>query len=136
MIKMQKRGISPVVATVILISIVIALGAIIFTWALFFLGEKITKDGESVNLVCDNVEFDASYDAGTVYIENIGNVPIYKINVVNEEGDINTVEVNLIAGGSTSFESANAKSAIPVLLGENEGGENAEYACVDLEYEL
>lgn len=57
---MKKKGVSPVIATVLLIGIVIALSLIVFIWMSTFIGETITKfDGENVELVCDKVEIDA-----------------------------------------------------------------------------
>ena len=84
---MNKKGVSPVIATVLLIGIVIALGLVVFFWFRSFTQEAVTKfGGENIQLVCNNVQFEGSYSStsttsGTLAISNTGNVPIYNFNV-------------------------------------------------------
>ena len=85
----RKKGLSPVVATVLLISIVIAIAVIVFLWLRGFAGEAVTKfDGTNVELVCRDVEFKADYAGGQLSISNTGNVPIYnfKVKVTSQAG--------------------------------------------------
>ena len=79
----KKRGISPVIATVLLIAMVIVIGLIIFIWFKGMVGESVTKFGKNIQLVCDDVDFDASYSSSeeTLQLVNIGNVPIFKMNM-------------------------------------------------------
>lgn len=77
----EKKGISPVVATVLLIAIVLTIALIIFIWFRGFVSDKGQKFGESVDIVCEDVSFDASYSGGELFISNIGSVPIYSFNV-------------------------------------------------------
>src|SRR3989344_5591833 len=82
----SKKGLSPVVATALLILIGVALAAIIFLWARSFVAEKLQKDvgggSEAIELLCDDLRFDAEavLVAQTnldVSIVNRGNIPIY-----------------------------------------------------------
>ena len=61
---MNKKGVSPVIATVLLIGIVIALGLVVFFWFRSFTQEAVTKfGGENIQLVCNNVQFEGSYSS-------------------------------------------------------------------------
>jgi flagellin-like protein len=60
---MKKKGVSPVIATVLLVSIVIILGVIIFLWARGFVEESAQKGGRAVDMSCDDVNFEAGYNA-------------------------------------------------------------------------
>ena len=92
---MNKRGVSPVIATVLLIVIVVVLAAIIFLWARGFLSESATKGDRVVETSCEDVQFEAQIvrdaeecpnPSGGYYaaidINNIGNIPIYGIKVL------------------------------------------------------
>src|SRR3989338_10710768 len=82
---MKKRGISPVIATLLLIALVIIIALIVFQWMKGFTKEAVTKfDGTNIDLVCNDVQFDASYSAGTLTISNSGNVPIYNFDIKAE----------------------------------------------------
>ena len=81
----DKKGVSPVVATVLLIALVLILISIIFLWARGFISEQVEKGGKPITQVCENVKFDVQYGAqevdGThVQIVNTGNVPIYSFD--------------------------------------------------------
>src|SRR3989344_7665665 len=93
----KKRGLSPVIATVLLIAIVVVLGLIVFLWIRGIVGESLVKvDGRNVQLVCDEVEFEAEYSSSTgfLYFSNTGNVPIYKIKAkISGAGSYSTVVV-------------------------------------------
>lgn len=141
-----KKGLSPVVATVLLISIVIAIAVIVFLWLRGFAGEAVTKfDGKNVELVCRDVEFRADYAGGQISISNTGNVPIYnfKVEVTSEAGfeteDLKEVsgswpDTGLAAGEAreVSFSDAEGASSItliPVLIGNSEEGSKKKHTC-------
>lgn len=150
MFRKNKNGISPVVATVLLVSIVIVIGLIVFLWFRGMNEEVITKFGEkNIKLVCEDVEFTADYDAGTLYISNLGNVPIFKMNVVvSSAGNYFTKELSSMSGaeewkeiglnsggafsGNIGSEVGSAKkiTLIPVLIGNSDKGKKT-YVCED-----
>jgi len=79
----SKKGISPVVATVLLIVMVIVIGLIIFLWFRSFVPESGEKFGRNIGLVCNEVVFEQSYSpsTGILTISNTGNVPLYSIKL-------------------------------------------------------
>jgi len=102
---MDKKAVSPVIATVLLISMVVVLAMIVILWFTSLTGEAITKfEGQNVEIICNDVSFDATYTGEVLSILNTGSVPIYRVDI-KAEG----------AGGFTT------KQVIPI--GENnEGG--------------
>jgi FlaG/FlaF family flagellin (archaellin) len=79
--KKNKTGISPVITTVLLIALVIVIIGVIFLWFSGMVEEGVTKFGKNIQLVCDDVSFDASYSSGILNIVNNGNVPLYDLNL-------------------------------------------------------
>ena len=79
----SKRGISPIIATVLLIVITIVLFLLIFMWLRGFQKEALTKQGSPIETVCLEVNFDATVDSNTntLQIINTGDVPIYKAKI-------------------------------------------------------
>ena len=138
----NKKGISPVIATVLLIAMVVAISLIIFIWFRSLMKETVTKfEGENIELACDKVAFDASYSGGTLYISNTGNVPIYSLNVKTSSGvshetknikdlSSNWPETGLNSGGDFSDEITldGSVTVSPILLGVS-GGEEKTYEC-------
>ena len=143
----KRRGVSPVIATVLLVGMVIALALIIFVWFKSFTKETITKfEGENVELVCGRVEFQASYDGTSIDVSNTGNVPIYDIRVkssdiggyetenMRDNSGWPTIGLNPGEAASISFNKEGV-SLIPILLGNSEKGKKT-FACENQEYEL
>jgi len=146
----KKRGISPVIATVLLIAMVVIIGLIIFLWFRGMGTETITKfGGTNIELVCNDVQFEGSYNAGTLYITNNGNVPIYSMKVkIEGDGSHETKDVTDLSGnwpssglgqggvfsGSVSV-SGDKIILIPVLLGESDSGKKP-YTCDENQHGL
>lgn len=149
--KMKRgKGLSPVVATVLLIAMVVIIGLIVFLWFRGMTEETITKfDGTNVKLVCGDVKFDARYSSGTLYISNLGNVPIFEFQVkISQPGSHVTKgikeltssweETGLNQGGTFSGSldvdsSATEITLIPVLMGTSEKGKKT-YVCDENQY--
>lgn len=147
--KSRKRGISPVVATVLLISLVIVIALIVFLWLWNFTEEAVTKfDGKNVKIVCDDIRFSADYNAGKLKLSNSGNVPIYsmKLKEYTSGGysteDINEMDVNWKATGlnpgtsfgadfTNKFYGKTKVLIIPILMGISQSGETKTYVCED-----
>lgn len=141
---MKKRGLSPVVATTLLVAMVIVLGLIIFLWFSSMTEEAIIKFDKNVELTCADVVFSVEKSSSTIYITNDGNIPIYDMNVVlsgdgyketKEIADImtNWPDTGLNQGGVVSGQissSADTAEFIPVLLGSTDS-ENKPYDCDD-----
>ncbi|MBS3098942.1 hypothetical protein J4462_01905 [Candidatus Pacearchaeota archaeon] len=102
--KKMKRGLSPIVATVLLVSLVIVLATILLLWSRTFISDL---DPE-VN--CEGVEFDAEiYESGGAYnliIVNTGTVEIKGavIQLIGESELQIKEEVDLIVEGGATQE--------------------------------
>ncbi len=155
---MEKKGISPVIATVILIAIVVVIGIIIFLWAKAFISESAVKNGRSVEVSCGEVEYETQIvknvcgsgnQDDALDINNIGNIPIYGMKVL--EIDKSTGSVNVIdplandpfpTGTLTIGKSGtlclgedvvdqDSYRVVPKLLAENDEGVRVPYTCPD-----
>ncbi len=140
----KKKGVSPVIATILLVALVIIIALIVFFWMKGFTKEAITKSGgTNIELVCDDVQIDADYSNGMLTISNLGNVPIYNFNIKSEfagghetndletiNSDFNGLSQGGIFSGEISLTEEPTKiTLIPILLGVNKDGEQKTQAC-------
>tara|TARA_Y100000310_G_scaffold341110_1_gene439189 strand:+ start:1576 stop:2028 length:453 start_codon:yes stop_codon:yes gene_type:complete len=141
---MKKRGLSPVIATVLLIALVLVLAAIIFMWARGFISEQIEKFGTPIEDLCGNVDFDIEVikEVGEIGYEfdiaNRGNVPIFKFDIKEIKGGESSIQqfpISLDEGDSKS-EHVSLKSdtekiiVYPVLIGNIRGKSiNKVFTC-------
>ena len=140
----KNKGISPVIATVLLIAMVVVIGLIVFLWFRGMVQEEGTKFGKNVKLVCGDINFEVSYSGGILSIVNTG-TPIYKMKVKiskagsHETKDLNDLSENwpglgLNQGGtfsediSSETEGADKIILIPVLMGSSSEGKKS-YVC-------
>ncbi|MCW8966501.1 MAG: hypothetical protein OQK82_07435, partial [Candidatus Pacearchaeota archaeon] len=134
---------SPVIATVLLIAMVVVIGLIIFMWFRGFTQEAVTKFDTNVELVCNDVIFDASYHSGVLSIVNTGNIPIYRMKLkISAQGSYTTKELTTTQGwtetglnqGDTFSNSIQIPSGTdditltPVLMGTSRNGQQT-YTC-------
>jgi len=138
---MNKKGVVPIVATVILIAIAFTLAGIIFLWAQSF----IVALGP-VGLSCEDVNFEAGVfcEAGSedcfLDILNRGNVELHGFEIKEfGPGSIlvrGTVEESIDIGGSSSiklnenYETGTKILIVPVVLEETVGSEEF-FTCED-----
>jgi len=146
-----KKGVSPLIATVLLILIVVVLAMIILAWFLGFVKEAITKEiggnEKTVDSFCYDVEITSVINEdGSFGFENSGNVPIHAYNVELVGGsDSEIVKVSQEDGGSVNpgfsalvpnenyYEGGSPKykkvRIIPILLGKTKSGDTQEFEC-------
>ena len=142
----SRKGVSPVIATVLLIAMVVVIGLIVFLWFRGLNEDAITKLGKNVELVCGDVSFSADYDLSSkkLSIVNDGNVNIFNMNVkIFKSGGHETKNLRedfngwpnagLKQGEVTSMNADFGSGAekiilIPVLAGKSEKGDRA-FAC-------
>ena len=143
---MKRKGLSPVIATVLLIAIVVVIASIVLLWFRGITEESVTKFGKkNIKLVCDDVQFQASYSSGIISISNTGTIPIYNIKVkivrsgsfATEDfktpkifGDVGWPSSGINQGEafetpdiSTFITDANELLLIPVLIGSSKKGD-------------
>ena len=148
----NRRGVSPVIATVLLVTMVVVLALIIFLWFRNFNKEAVCKFEDCVNveIVCADVEFESSYSGGSLYVLNSGSVPMYSMKMrVYEGGNYETLDLQDISDSSWPEKGLNPGFAfssstlsgeiggssvdkvlmIPVLVGLNEDGEERLHTC-------
>lgn len=150
--KMNKKGVSPIVATMLLIGIVVVLAVLIFLWLRGFTREVITKNlgfGEkNIELVCEDIVLNANYNSvsGRVEISNQGSAPIKALEIKRTyiDGQYDKIRITDGSGEEVSLKQGRAISPmfstlgdeyvkrlliIPVLLGNAEEGGTEEYVC-------
>lgn len=145
----ERRGVSPVVATVLLVTLAVILAAIIFLWAKSFIAENVLKNGEVVENSCDDVVFNAEIRNSELKIINQGNIALYgiavrKIGAGTEEtcypletDNSPTIKMGASRGNilldncgfGSDLGTGDNFIVIPVILGENDNGERRAYTC-------
>ena len=153
--KKRVKGLSPIIATVLLVAMVIVIALVVFLWIRGMTEEAITKFGDTgeplnIQLVCGDVSFEASYSEETLYITNPGSVPIFGMNVkVISDGEYTTKNLReesaqwpktgLNQGGTFSDSNLELETEgseivlVPVLIGESESGKKI-YVCDENQY--
>lgn len=156
--RMKKKGLSPVIATVLLISLVVVLALLVFLWARAFLGEQIEKfhggENKPIERVCENVDFSVelvyvSEIVTSIEIVNRGNIPINSFDVKLEKGGNSIIEnfpFKVGVGGSYSgpfslatLEIENPEKLIfyPSLVGKiRDKNKNQPHSCIDNGFEV
>lgn len=139
--RINKKGVTPVVSTVLLIMIVVILAVIILLWSRGFIKEKILKFDKPIENVCSEIGIKTFINEDNSYgFTNTGNVPIYSVNLKKSNLDgsstIDTKNINANPGISVMLGEANTYDAnageikiIPVLLGKTKSGAVKEYTC-------
>ena len=140
----RKRGLSPVIATVLLVGLVVVSGLIIFVWFRGLTQEAVTKFDRNIQLVCKDVKFDASYDGTELDLVNRASTPIYGFSVkkIFADGEYETVDIrneddwpdNGLLGSAAitlgiDLGSATDVTLTPVLAGTTQNGEQTSFAC-------
>jgi flagellin-like protein len=147
--KINKKAVSPVISTVLLIMIVMILAVIIFLWAKGLVKEAILKDiagtEKVTNQWCSEVKLESIVNGDEFGFKNIGNVPIYKYDVKltdnsggselyevsNEDGGMVNPGFISIVGGKIYSEYEGIE-IIPILLGKGEkDGGIKEFRCAE-----
>jgi len=135
---MSKKGLSPVIASILLVALVLVLAAIIYLWARAFIPETVEKFGGPIQDQCPKVVFDAVPSGGYLRVQNNGNVPIQGIRYAIEgTGSLNYLDLManapIVAGGTSPFPTGNLNGktvrVIPILLGKASTGELKAFAC-------
>ena len=148
---LNKRGLSPVVASVLLVALVLVLASIVFLWARGFIGEQIEKGDKPVAELCDELDFSielilaqggvsGTYD---VEIVNRGNYAIFGFLVVKSlDGDESREELAISVNPQDSrkkyvdlridLKKPDKVKFYPSLLGSLVGeSSNRPYSCLD-----
>jgi len=105
---MKIKAVSPLIATIILIALTVALGAIIVGWARGYVGSQVTNLGAQVQIL------------QVIYNNSNGNMAILAQNIGSNQLVVNNLLVK--------FSSTNGNSQkCPLVLSSNTGGYLACY---------
>lgn len=148
----KKRGLSPILATSLLVVIVIIIAVIILVWARSYIGEGVQKDlgngPQAIETLCEQIKFDAESTTSTLHVLNKGNVPIRSVEVIKvSSGSTSSIALdaegvlNLFNGRekrinylSSDLSTGDIIEVIPVILGESGGGKKI-YKCESMSIE-
>lgn len=142
-INMDKRGLSPVIATVLLVMLVFILAIIVFVWMRGFVSEQIVKFDKSAEQACQETEFDAELMYPTLQIANRGNMPIsgFEMKVYQQDGnsEIKKLPIGLSQGQSVREDFSQYGDAVavkivlsPIILGNvKDKAVNKQFTCLD-----
>lgn len=153
---MRKKGVSPVISGVLLISLVITMAVAIMIWSTGITekitGGSITLQGKNIALTCSDIVFEFSYTEGKLYLINPGNIPIYGMKLrIYSDGSFETQDIKDLTpnwpedglkegkafSDSITFDAnVNKVVLIPVLMGSTNNGEKREYICENTSYDL
>ena len=133
----DKAGISPVVATVLLITIALVVIAIIWIWASRSIQDGETKFGTQLSQACAKLNIDVSISAGNVDVVNSETqFALEDIILKDNDGDLHRCGLGPVSPGDSKSatllsceisEESDIKSIIPVLKGD----EDVIYNCED-----
>lgn len=105
----NKKAISPLIATVLLVGISVGAASMIYVWMQGFIGEGTDKKDMPIERSCEQLSYTAEIsDDKTLMINNQGNIPIkeFLVKAANPNGQIITYEKN---------PARDAESHIPVI---------------------
>ena len=146
----RKKGLSPVIATVLLIMLVMFLAALVFLWARGFISEQIEKFGRPVEDQCNLISFDVAVVSGTMgqhalEVVNHGNLDIYRLEIkktLEGNSEVTKFKFNIPAGepkkGDAFLMMEDGKTpesitVYPALIGNVRGKDsNKVFTCIEL----
>ena len=140
----KKRGVSPVIASMLMILLVLVLAIIIFLWARGFIGEHIEKFGKPIESSCAAINFEVARYDNELEILNRGNIDIRNFNVKRIRGgnsEVSLLALSADAGASVrgfiNLEMSDGEMpediiVYPVLIGSVRGeSKNSIFTCND-----
>ncbi len=145
----DKKGITPVIASVLLILLVFVLAILIFIWARGFIAEKVEKFGQPIETICSDVQFDVEILGGingdTLEVINRGDVDIYRLEIKLFKGGnaiFRKFSYKILKGGSAegsvnlameNNDRADSVMIYPALIGNPKGkSSNRVFTCLNM----
>ena len=145
----NKKGLSPVISSVLLILLVLVLAVLIFLWARGFITEQIEKFGKPIEQICESVDFEVYRIEGnknqdTLENLNRGNVNINSLEIkMFKDGDSEIKKFDVIINSMSSIIkvfslemegeiSPDKIEIFPVLIGNVKGEKLTKpFVCMD-----
>jgi len=147
----NKRGLSPVIASVLMVLLVLVLASIIFLWARGFISEQIEKFGTPIEDACSLVSFEVNkLGSNKLEVINRGNINIRHLDIKlsDAEGnsemrrfdfeiDVGEVIVRDIFLEMTSGKDIESTIVYPALIGNVKGKDlNKVFTCMNVGVKL
>jgi len=142
--KINKKGVSPLIATVLLVAMTIAMFLAVFAFSKSFIKEQVEKgNGQPIEQSCLVISYNAVLSGNRALITNTGNVVLYGFNIKAEKDGRTTMtflrtENGKVGSGETDtlelggLASYNTVTLIPVLLGKGtQSGSGKLFPCTD-----
>jgi flagellin-like protein len=139
----NRKGISPIMSTVMLIMIVVIIAVIILLWSQGFIKERILKFDRAIDNVCLDISLETYINPdNTIGLRNKGLVPIQEVKLIISEGGNDVVypigpEQGKVGAGLSNtitdftYSSGQEIKVIPVLLGRTKAGSIQKFTCPD-----
>ncbi|MGQ9759263.1 MAG: archaellin/type IV pilin N-terminal domain-containing protein, partial [Candidatus Methanomethylicaceae archaeon] len=117
--RLNRKGVSPIIATLLLIVITVAAAVVTYTFVMTFVGSGTQTQTVTGKLSYDSYKVDGTTDANiTAYIRNVGGTSVL-INSVYVDGTAYTFSNNSItatdSGNWTVVDAINATSANAII---------------------
>jgi len=130
---MRKKGLSPIIATVLLIVVAIALFFLVFFWIKSLQKETIMKQGTAIENICPQIRLSVQRTASGIDIINQGDVTIQKFEIIINGRSEMEGSGNPLIPGDTWVHNFNDCSGIikiiPFLRGTTDSGGHKDYPC-------
>ena len=136
---LSKKGVSPVVATVLLITLALVAGTIIIIWGRGVIDEETLKFGGKISDVCQELDLDISINGNTLDVSNLGSLAALRSLTLRDDGgdlyecpaiDISPGEAwsytTTTCGSGVGVKGDDVEAIIPVLISD----EGDLYNCV------
>lgn len=122
--KRGKKGISPLIATVLLIGFVVAVAAIVMVWGKGFIKERAEKEGalSQAQLECNliEIEIDENYEVTNIGSKTIGGFIVRDGQVIKDQKPLAVLGVRS-AFGSQNYVLKSGDEIIPAVRPEGAG---------------
>lgn len=136
--KEGRKAVSPLIATVLLIALVVLLSVIIYWWSKSFIGEKVEKFGKPASQACDEVSIRSEKYSTGVDVVNQGDIPIVGISTKKVSAGESRVEDFNFVQALTSGKIASINTSVsydkiivmPYIMAETDSG-SKPYLCKD-----
>jgi flagellin-like protein len=126
----SKKGLSPVIASVFMMLLVVILAAIIFLWSRGFIEEQVEKFGKPIESYCENIAYEVAVYDNELEIRNVANVDINHFDI--KKGISAVVATVLIILITVAAVAIIWGAIIPMITNQLEGGT----ACLDADRAL
>lgn len=143
MFHLEKRGISPIIASIFLIALAAVIGSLIFYFSASFIPDPVLLSGSPIEFACEQVNIKAALFQQDLEISNIGNVHLAGIQIkISNQGEIipYAITQTIQSGKSIAInlneqnifiKSQDKISITPILQGETSEGKQEQHICND-----